>query len=48
MGWQELELRDTLKTAGARWDPARRLWKLRYDRVVALGLEERITRDVDG
>ena len=48
LDWRELELRDRVKTAGARWDPARRLWKLRYDRVVALGLEGRITRDVDG
>ena len=37
--WLDLELSDRVKTAGARWDPARRLWKPRYDRVVVLGLE---------
>ena len=47
-GWQEVELRDKVKTAGGRWNPARRLWELRYDRVVALGLEDRIIRDFDG
>ena len=45
--WQEMELRYTVKTAGGRWNPARRLWELRYDRVVELGLEERIVRDLD-
>ena len=29
---QELDLRDRVKTAGGRWDPARRLWELRYDK----------------
>ncbi len=47
VGWQEMELRHTVKTAGGRWNPARRLWELRYDRVVELGLEERIIRDLD-
>ena len=45
--WQELDLRDRVKTAGGRWDPARRLWELRYDRVMALGLEDRISRAVE-
>ena len=37
--WQEMEPRDTVKTAGGRRNPARRLWELPYDRVVKLGLE---------
>jgi hypothetical protein len=45
--WQEVELRDKVKTAGGRWNPARRLWELRYELVVALGLEDRIIRDLD-
>ncbi len=47
VGWLEKELRDTVKTAGGRWHPERRLWELLYDRVVELGLEDRIVRDLD-
>jgi hypothetical protein len=38
----ELEVRNQVKRAGGRWDPQRRVWELRYDRVVALGLADRI------
>jgi hypothetical protein len=37
--------RDRLKRAGATWNPDQRVWQLRNDRVVALGLARRI---VDG
>ena len=47
MAWQEVGIRDRVKTAGGRWDPARRLWELRYDRVLALGLEDRIIRELE-
>jgi len=30
------------KSAGGQWDAQQRVWKLRYDRVVALGLSKRI------
>ncbi len=30
--------------AGGKWNPMRRVWELRYDRVVELGLERRISR----
>ncbi len=46
--WQEMELRHTVKTAGGRWNPGRRLWELRYNRVVELGLEERMMQGQDG
>ena len=39
--WQEADLRDALKGAGGRWDPKKRVWKVRYDRIVALRLEDR-------
>lgn len=42
IGWKEAALQAQIKRAGGRWNPARRLWELRYDRVVALGLEDRI------
>ena len=34
--------RDRVKQAGGTWNPERRVWQLRYDRVVALGLNSRI------
>jgi hypothetical protein len=39
---QEVALRQRVKRAGSRWNAVRRVWELRYDRVLALGLEERI------
>lgn len=38
--WSAGEVRQRVKGAGGRWDPASRLWALRYERVVALGLED--------
>ena len=38
----EATLRQQVKNAGGQWDGQRRVWKLRYDRVVALGLNKRI------
>ena len=38
----EVEVRRQVKRAGGRWDPQRRVWELRYDQVVALGLEDRV------
>ena len=34
--------RDQVKQAGGTWNPERRVWQLRYDRVVALGLHANI------
>ncbi len=38
----ETTLRQQIKQRGGRWDPRRGIWELRYEHVVALGLEERI------
>ena len=38
----ELEVRQQVKAAGGRWNPQLRVWELRHDQVVALGLESRI------
>jgi len=43
--WPEGEVRQRVKGAGGWWDPASRLWALRYDQVVALGLKDRIVRE---
>ncbi|MCP3998471.1 MAG: hypothetical protein GY722_25900 [bacterium] len=40
--WDEYQLRRKVKGAGGKWDPVRRVWELRHDRVVELGLERRI------
>ena len=38
----DVAVRDRVKQAGGTWNPERRVWQLRYDRVVALGLNSRI------
>ena len=38
----EQEVREHVKRAGGVWKPASRVWALRYDQVVLLGLEARI------
>lgn len=35
-------VRRQVKAAGGRWNPARQVWELRYEQVVALGLTDRI------
>jgi hypothetical protein len=37
-----MDLRQKVKGVGAKWDPGRRLWMLRRDRAIELGLQERI------
>jgi hypothetical protein len=38
-------VRDRVKRAGGTWNPERRVWQLRYDRVVELGLTSRIVQE---
>jgi hypothetical protein len=38
----ESDLRAKVKAAGGIWRPRHKLWELRYDDVVALGLESRV------
>ena len=40
----EMEVRQRIKEAGGRWNPQLRVWELRHDQVVALGLESRIIK----
>ena len=42
VAFADAAVRDRVKRAGATWNPDRRVWQLRYDRVVALGLTRRI------
>ena len=41
----DVAVRDRVKQAGWTWNPQRRVWELRYDRTIALGLEGRIVPD---
>ena len=42
VGVQEVSLQRQVKLAGGRWNPRRRIWELRRDQAVKLGLKERI------
>ncbi|MBI4591162.1 MAG: hypothetical protein HY725_20230 [Candidatus Rokubacteria bacterium] len=42
VAFADVAVRDRVKQAGGKWTPERRVWQLRYDRVVALGLNSRI------
>ena len=42
VAFADVAVRDQVKQAGGTWNPERRVWQLRYDRVVALGLHRRI------
>jgi hypothetical protein len=39
----ESELREKVKAAGGRWVPKAARWRMRYDRALALGLNERVS-----
>jgi hypothetical protein len=45
VGFAEVEMRQQVKQAGGRWNPSRKVWELRYARVVALKLEARIVEE---
>jgi len=42
VAFAEVAVRDRVKQAGGMWNPERRVWQLRYDRVTAVGLNSRI------
>jgi hypothetical protein len=42
VAFAEVAVRDRVKQAGGMWNPERRVWQLRYDRVAARGLNSRI------
>lgn len=47
VGWEELEVRQAVKRAGGRWNPVQRVWELRHDLALQLGLQDRIVGDGD-
>lgn len=42
VGYEEDDVKRLVKAAGGKWNPACRVWELRYDKVVALELTARI------
>ena len=42
VAFAEAALRERVKQAGGTWYPEQKVWQLRYDRAVALGLSSRI------
>ena len=42
VAFTDVAVRDRVKQAGGRWNPERKVWQLRYDHAVALGLKNRI------
>ena len=42
VAFADVAVRGRVRQAGGTWNPERRVWRLRYDRVVALGLNSRI------
>ena len=42
VAFTDVAVRDRVKQAGGKWHPERRVWQLRYDRAVELGLTRRI------
>ena len=45
VAFADVAVRARVKQAGGTWNPERRVWQLRYDRVVALGLTGRIVAE---
>jgi hypothetical protein len=45
VGYAETRLRAAMRNAGGKWSPEKKLWKIRYDRAVKLGLARRIRSD---
>lgn len=44
VAWGEKEMGIKVKNAGGKWNTARKAWELTYDKVVELGLENRVVR----
>lgn len=42
VAWGEADIGRQVKQAGGKWNPQKKVWELRYDQVVKLGLEKRI------
>ncbi len=44
IGFKETDMRERVRKAGGKWNRARQVWEMRYDRALKLGLKSRIAR----
>ena len=44
VNWGEAEIGRQVKRAGGKWNPQKKVWELRYDLVVWLGLLDRLVQ----
>jgi hypothetical protein len=42
VGYDEVDVRNTVKTAGGQWDGRQKVWKLAYKQVMVLGLIDQV------
>ncbi len=42
IAYDEVKARKQVKAAGGKWDPTRQVWQLGYDKVLELGMADRI------
>ncbi|CAG0945323.1 hypothetical protein ANRL1_02260 [Anaerolineae bacterium] len=42
VNWGEADVARQVKRAGGKWNPQKKVWELRYDQVVQLGLQSRL------
>jgi len=45
IGYNEVELRKSVKTCGGKWNPQKKVWQLSFEKVKELDLLERIVHD---
>ena len=45
VAFREADIQQKVRQAGGQWNPTRRVWEIRYDRAVALGLKDRIVSE---
>lgn len=46
IAWEEKELRTRAKQMGARWSKVKKVWLMRYQTSVVLGVQDRIVQDL--
>ena len=47
VNWGETVIGRQVRQAGGTWNPQKKVWELRYDQVVKLGLEKRVVRHLN-
>ncbi len=45
VAYEEYDIRNSIKTAGGRWNNNEKVWELPYSDVLSLGLENRIVNN---